>query len=285
MDNPEWISHIRVVNGVTRERVLILTKTYPSPSSQYRETTCVASVNEAGELRRIFPVPFRLLEGSYRFKKWEWIDAKLTATSKDRRPESRRIDVDSITRSDRVIGTENEWSKRLKWVEPHILPSFDALEKRRQETGETLGILCPSRILSLEIKPVEQADWTPADWEKLTRDGLFDTAAVKARPPLRKLPFDFYYHYEIETASGVEVHRHKLTDWEVGALYWNCYGKPNCEELVRQKLEIEFSAKRLMFLMGTVHRFPDQWLIVGLIYPPKPQPKPSGAQLDLGLGQ
>jgi hypothetical protein len=25
-----------------------------------------------------------------------------------------------------------------------------------------------------------------------------------------------------------------------------------------------------MFLMGTIHRFPDQWLIVSLIYPPKP---------------
>ncbi len=182
-----------------------------------------------------------------------------------------------------MIGTENEWGERLQWVEPHIIPSFYALEKRRQETGETLGLLCPSRILSLEIKPVQQSDWTPQDLEKLTRDGLFDTPAVKARPPLRKLPFDFYYRYEIITESGVETHRHKLTDWEIGALYWNCHGRTNCEALLRQKLETEFSAKRLMFLMGTVHRFPDQWLIVGLIYPPKPQPKPGGKQLDLGL--
>jgi hypothetical protein len=27
----------------------------------------------------------------------------------------------------------------------------------------------------------------------------------------------------------------------------------------------------LMFLMGTIHRFPNQWLIVSLIYPPKPR--------------
>jgi hypothetical protein len=26
-----------------------------------------------------------------------------------------------------------------------------------------------------------------------------------------------------------------------------------------------------VFLMGTIHRFPNQWLIVSLIYPPKQQ--------------
>lgn len=273
----------RAVNGLVRERILILTKTYPSPSSQYRETTCVAAVNEAGQLRRIFPVPFRLLDGSQRFKKWEWIDAKLAVTPKDQRPESRRIDVDSVVRSGHVIGTENEWAERSRWVEPHIVPSFHALEQRRQESGETLGLLCPSRIHFLEIKPVEQPDWTSQDLEKLTRDGLFDAPDVRTRAPLRKLPLDFYYHYEIETESGVETHRHKLTDWEIGALYWNCHGKSNCEALLRQKLETEFSEKRLLFLMGTVHRFPDQWLIVGLIYPPRPRPRPGGRQLDLGL--
>jgi hypothetical protein len=32
----------------TSEELLILAKTYPSPSAQYRETTCVAAVNKTG---------------------------------------------------------------------------------------------------------------------------------------------------------------------------------------------------------------------------------------------
>jgi hypothetical protein len=28
--------------------------------------------------------------------------------------------------------------------------------------------------------------------------------------------------------------------------------------------------KDLMFLMGNQHRFPGQWLLISLIYPPKP---------------
>jgi hypothetical protein len=37
----------------------------------------------------------------------------------------------------------------------------------------------------------------------------------------------------------------------------------------RKKLDRELLQRDLMFLMGTLHRFPEQWLIVSLIYPPK----------------
>src|SRR5204863_7444357 len=104
---------------------------------------------------------------------------------------------------------------------------------------------------------------------------------MRDRIILRKLPFDFYYEY----ISGENVDKHKLVDWEVGALYWNCvhrYGE-KWEEFFRQKLEAEFAAKDLFFLMGTIHRFPDKWLIVGLIYPPKPPPIPDSEQLGFEL--
>ena len=42
-------------------RILILCKTYPSPSAKYAETSCVAGMSEAGRLIRLYPVPFRLV--------------------------------------------------------------------------------------------------------------------------------------------------------------------------------------------------------------------------------
>lgn len=264
------------------EELLILTKTYPSPSATYRETTCVAAVNKEGELRRLFPVPYRLLEGDTQFKKWEWIRAGISRTEKDHRLESRRIDTDSISRSGNVIEVKRgDWSDRLKWIEPHVVPSFTALENRRQNAGTTLGFLRPARIVKLEITRLKHSDWTDEDKAKLSQDGLFDTATVKARAPLRKLPFDFHYHYE----SGGKIERHKLVDWEVGALYWNCvrdYGVSGWESKFRQRLETEFSGKDLLFLLGTIHRFPDQWLIVGFVYPPRQLPT-RAAQLGLRL--
>jgi hypothetical protein len=51
-----------------------------------------------------------------------------------------------------------------------------------------------------------------------------------------------------------------------------------------KKLETDFARKDLLFLMGTIHRFPDQWLIVGIVYPPRP-PQVRAEQLGLTLGQ
>ncbi len=107
---------------------------------------------------------------------------------------------------------------------------------------------------------------------KLVRDGLFDAPDVKARIPLQKVPFDFYYSYSCQTSQGITQYRHKITDWEACALYWNCQRdyQQNWEKYFRLKLEEDFSQNReLMYLMGTMHRFPDKWLIVGLLYPPK----------------
>ena len=264
-----------IMSKFDSEELVILTKTYPEPSTKYRETTCVAALTRSGEMRRVFPVPFRLLDGESRFRKWEWIRVSLKKASDDRRPESYKLDLDSgIERSGEIVDTKDGWRKRRALIESHIVESFCALEARRQATGQTLGILRPTRLLGLDIEAAATKDWTEKDLNNLSREGLFDDVKT-ARPLLKKLPAGFYYRYEIETAEGLEIKRHKITDWEAGALLWNCVQShgSNWEEPFRQKLETEFAAKDLMFLMGTIHRFPDQWLIVGLIYPPKPPPQ------------
>jgi len=93
------------MNDLKPDELLILTKTYPSPSTTYRETTCVAAINRQGQLRRLFPVPYRLLEGEAQFKKWEWINARVRKPEKDHRPESYRIDADSIERRSHLINS------------------------------------------------------------------------------------------------------------------------------------------------------------------------------------
>lgn len=252
------------------ETLLIITKTYPSPSSKYREISCVAALNKEDEMRRLFPVPFRLLEGDKKFVRWEWIKARTIKANNDHRPESYKIDLDSIVRLSQ-IGTEEGWAERLQWISPHVLSTQAALEERRQNTGETLGFIRPTKF-KLVINKSDSSDWTESEKMKLIQDGLFDKNETKNRFPLRKIPHDFYYEYECRSTDGSTNYRHKITDWEIGALYWNCvnqYGQ-KWEGFFRKKLEDEFSQKKdLYFLMGTMHRFPDKWLIVGLVYPPK----------------
>ena len=263
------------------ERVLILCKTYPSPSARYVETSCVAGISEVGELMRLYPVPFRLIQDERQFRKWQWIGARLFKSNTDSRPESYKIYVDTISCDPDILFTKDNWQERRKWVEKlPIFDSFEAIEARRLKSGQSLALLRPKRILGLEIEESVKPDWTEEEKQKLlqlqAQTELFqEDEEAKQLRLLKKIPHDFYYRYEAEGSGGVIEHRHKLVDWEVGALYWNCrrsYGT-NWESKFRQKLEFELTGKDLILMLGNMHRFQNQWLAVSLIYPPRQRPE------------
>ena len=102
---------------------------------------------------------------------------------------------------------------------------------------------------------------------------------------LEKLPFHVHYRYEIDTPNGPERNRHLVTDWEAGTLYRNCvkdHGE-NWQEPFRAKLEAWMAERDLVFMMGTQHRFPNQWLVISLIYPPRPVAKGSTEVMQSSL--
>jgi hypothetical protein len=210
------------------ERILILCKTYPSPSAGHAETSCVAGINENAEMRRLFPVPFRLIEDEKQFKKWQWIRARVEKTSSDHRPESRRLYIDTIECEDKPLSTDNHWRERRPWIDKiPTFDSFDAAENARQKNGVTLALLRPKQIVALDVKQVDNSDWTDEEKAKLlqaqNQGGLFDNTDAKDMRLLKKLPFDFHYRYHCESAAGPVESRHKLVDWEAGALFWNVY--------------------------------------------------------------
>lgn len=261
------------------ERILILAKTYPSPSAQHVETSCVAGINEHGAMRRLYPVPFRLIEEGQKFKKWQWIDVRVEKAHKDHRLESHKLYVDTITCGD-VIDTKKQWDARWPWIEKlPTFTSFDELEATRIESGLSLALMRPKQVLTLEIVEARAAEWTDEEREKLLRDEMqgqlfSDTEVKKMTQKLRKVPFDFYYRYTCDTPEGEKVFRHKIVDWEAGVLFWHCRQSHGVDwrKPFRAKLEEDLMGKDLMFLMGNQHRFQDQWLIISLIYPPKRKP-------------
>ena len=266
-------------------RILVLCKTYPSPSEKHIETSCVAGLHEETGLVRLFPVPFRLISDGQQFKKWQWIEARIAKATSDRRPESHKVFVDTISCDEDPISTSGNWINRRNAISNEtVFQDFDDLEEKRKLSGITLGLLKPSKVLGLEITPVKDPEWTDSEKQKLVQNekqiGLFEESDKQAMNQLRKLPFSFHYSYECEFEGARKTYRHKIVDWEIGALFWNCrrnYGN-DWEIKFRQKMEVQLPAADLIFLMGTIHRFPDQWLIVSLIYPPKIEPD---AQLTL----
>ncbi|HQS18817.1 hypothetical protein [Reyranella sp.] len=163
-----------------------------------------------------------------------------------------------------------------------VYDDFGALELQRQTAKVTLGLVRPAHIEALDITPAQSSDWSEEERKKLVQmqaqGGLFDASDAKAVTTLKKLPFEFHYRYECIVDGEVRPYRHKIVDWEAGALFWNVYwqhGKA-WEQPFRAKMEADLPSKDLMFLMGTIHRFPDQWLIVSLLYPPRVAPSSQG---------
>ncbi len=262
----------------TREAIiLILCKTYPSPSAKYAETSCVAGMEEDGRLIRLYPVPFRLIQDHQQFQKWQWITACVEKTPNDHRPESHRIYVDTIKTGDVIdTGRKRDWAARRHLISPiPLYSSHRELEEARVDHNVSLGLVQVNRVLDLEITPARTPDWTAEELEKLIRlqaqGNLFEEDETSVQQ-LEKIPCDFHYRYECESSAGVEVFRHKIVDWEICQLYRKLirrHGEEGWQEPFRDKLLDELPSQDLMLLQGTIHRFPGQWLIVSLIYPPR----------------
>lgn len=245
-------------------------------------------MEEAGRLIRLYPVPFRLVQDDQQFRKWQWITARVRKSTEDRRPESHRISVDTIDIHGEPLSTTNAWVSRRQAIAPlEIFEDFEALEGARQSRGVSLGLLRPSRLLELRLSKADSPEWSDDEIAKLMQaqqqGSLFDQdAEQRSLKLLRKLPFDFHYEYECDVGGQPRTYRHKLVDWEAGALYWNVQRRGDWQAAFRQRFLDEFRSKDLLFLMGNIHRFQHHWLIVSVLYPPK-QPAEAAGQQELFL--
>src|SRR4051794_27995252 len=98
------------------QRLLIWGKTAPELSTRYFETVCTGAVLESGAPIRLYPIPFRYLSQEDKFKKYQWITAKITKSPHDSRPESYRIDCDSIVVGGEVPTDNQEWFARRQFM-------------------------------------------------------------------------------------------------------------------------------------------------------------------------
>lgn len=251
-----------------KKTVLITARTYPVPSKTSIEVSCTAGITDEGKWIRLFPVPYRFLDNDKRFRKYQRIEAKVTKAQSDIRPESYKIDIDSIGIVSTQIPTVHNWQERKAKVLPLMSSSLCWLQKERDHRGEpTLGLFKPKVITGFKFERTDDG-WTDSELASLRQYPLFGNAP---RNQLEKLPYVFSYQFKCDQpdCSG---HTLQCTDWEMGASYWSWkykYGV-NWERKFRDRYETEMIlSKDTHFFVGTVHTHPDAWIIIGLFYPPK----------------
>src|SRR5579863_852297 len=184
--------------GYTEEKILIWGKTYPELSKRYIETVCTAGVLESGKPVRLYPITYRYLHDE-QFKLYQWIVAHITKNPKDTRPESFKIDCDSIQPAGIIPATQDEWGKRGEFIFRDKSWQFDGVEdlqaaQKRDRTS--IGIVTPREIFKVEVieRPEEDARSFEHKFEDLKKTVEAQRAQIQmfeeAIPPeMKKLEF------------------------------------------------------------------------------------------------
>jgi hypothetical protein len=133
-----------MVTPITK-RILITVKAPPNPSQKYQETNCCAGIDlDSGQLIRLYPIPFRLLDDSKKFPKYTIIKVSCQRPLRDKRIESYKVDQDSIEILNH-LDTKNNWAKRKQIVLPTVSPSFCQIVQDTKR-NKSLGVFKPYSV-------------------------------------------------------------------------------------------------------------------------------------------
>ena len=104
--------------------LLVTVKTYSTSSAKYIETTCVSGTIDDGHRIRLHLVNFRSLEDTDKFPRSSRIRVRANKSTRDTRPESYHLDIDSIEQLG-VTPTTNNWEQRRAVIEPLLSRSVE----------------------------------------------------------------------------------------------------------------------------------------------------------------
>ena len=274
-----------------KERILVTVKTYPTLSEKYGELVCTAGFREDGTWVRIYPVPFRRLGESERYKKYDWIVCNLERRTADPRPESYRP-IGGFSGVGH-IDTKDKWKCRRSIVlgKARVYDNLRELIEEAKKGTTSLAVFKPRIVTDFSCKPAAP-QWDEhklaAMRQFIAQKSLFDDDSWgESFSVVEKVPYSFSYTFEDSVGKRSTL---SIQDWEIGSLYWNCLrraaeDKQTAVAKVREKYADEFMSKDLHFFVGTTlqwqHVGPNPFIIVGVFAPPKSKLTEDSQQLDL----
>jgi hypothetical protein len=260
-------------SGYSREKILIWAKTYPELSKRHLETVCTAGLLESGKPLRLYPIPYRYLgDGQEQFKLYQWVTAGIIKNPDDPRPESYKIDCDSIESGDVIPTTQDEWWKRAEFVfrDPSWhFESVDDLLKAQKEKGTSIGVVAPREITKVEIvaRSGEEAKSFEQKFTEVKKKRAQIDMFEQAIPPeMKKLEFlkcrvQVSWLCKTPTCPG---HRMQVLDWGLCELQ----RREGDEKALSRMMELcRLDAYDLKFFLGNLFLYPASFMIVGMWYP------------------
>lgn len=234
--------------------VVVIIKAAPQVGARHGETVCCAGIDLYGRWLRLFPIAFRNLEDGQKFGRWDRIRFRWRLPTDDNRIESRRIDQQSIE----IVGQLRP-NERSRFLAKCVTTSLDA----ERVAGRSLALLKP-RELRFKVEEKTQA-------ELAQEQERFD--ALRSQPdlfngqqlvPYAACPYRFKYSYTTEDGAREGT----CQDWEMEATYYKWsrrYGRERALNAMRRIFGEVLPKRGVLLAMGTHSRWPDTWLINGVI--------------------
>ncbi|MFO0994795.1 MAG: hypothetical protein U1E67_23015 [Hyphomicrobiales bacterium] len=232
---------------------VVLIKAAPHVGKRHGETVCCAALDAYGKWLRLYPIKLRVLDDQQKFARWDRIKFRWRAANDDSRVESRRVEQDSIE----IVG-QLKGSERGRFLAKSIVTGL----KGERDAGRSLALLKPEfQSFSIQRKDDKDLRREEAEFEEVNSQS--DLFAKRVRP-YRPCPYEFKYKYKTEDGDREGT----CQDWEVEATYFNWvkrYGEKETLEKMAAEFGERIPQKGMLFAMGTHSRYPDVWLINGII--------------------
>jgi len=266
---------------VSKTKVLIAVKTYPTLASKYDELVCTAGFREDGTWIRIYPIPFRKLDYDKQYRKYDWIEIDLIRNESDFRPESYR--PYSIESAINIVGhfeTTNNWQLRKEIVLKNIYTNLSSLisDAKNEQKRTSLAVFKPTIIFDFICEPT-QRDWDKSKLTNLKAKAQQLNLFANSDNPFEvvdKVPFKFSYVFADDEGKESTL---MIEDWETGQLFWNCLKHHSgneqkaCEDVKKRYFQDFAKTKDLYFYLGTTRNFhlvaPNPFIIIGTFHPKK----------------
>lgn len=208
----EWKDH----------RVLIWGKTYPELSTNYYETVCTGGTLEDGRFVRLYPIPFRYLEESQSFSKYQWIRVRMRKDNRDPRPESYKVDSESIRIEGVLEPDKYGWQHRKEIIfrsRDYCFNSVEELNSANRKNKTSMGFVIPKSIDKIDVEERPEEDYQTfvrkmeENSQRLMQTHLFDDFNIQEVKKLAYVSKRFKIHWHCE---GKECNGHNMLiiDWE-----------------------------------------------------------------------
>lgn len=233
---------------------IILVKASPQVGRKHGETVCCAGVNDKGEWLRLYPVSFRTLDQARQFRRWDRVRFRWKKAQDDPRPESLRVDHQSIE----IIG-ELKQKERLNFLSRLEVTSINKVKAE----GKSFALLRPRnpKFLIEKKSPAELKDEEEKFKAIAAQADMFNSTPLI---PFEPCPYKFRYSYVTDDGEREGT----CQDWETDATFYNWsrhYGEQTALKHMQQVFGEDYPAKGMVLAMGTHSLYPDTWLINGII--------------------